>query len=150
MQDIRQIIVPVDFHSNTDKLAEFAVGMANKLSAKVTFLHLIGEISYHSEIRPESVKLLDEEFRSHAQKMMSALLEKNKSACPGCTGRVEMGDAAEGVVTYAKDQNADLIIIGTHGARGIKKILLGSVAERVLKSAHCPTLIFNPYKGERG
>ena len=150
MQDIRQIIVPVDFHQHTDELVEFAIGIANKMDAKLTFLHLVGEIGYHSEIRPESVKLIDEEFRSHAEKKMGELLEKNRGICPGCTGMVVMGDAAEGVVNYAKDKNVDLIIIGTHGTRGIKKILLGSVAERVLKSAHCPTLVFNPYKGERG
>ena len=45
---------------------------------------------------------------------------------------------------------ADLIVLGTHGSRGIEKILLGSVAERVLKRAACPVLVVNPYRGEQG
>ena len=56
------------------------------------------------------------------------------------------GDTVYEIVAYAKNQKADLIVIGTHGTRGLEKILLGSVAERVLKRAHCPTLIINPYK----
>ncbi|MBV5318446.1 MAG: universal stress protein, partial [Desulfobulbaceae bacterium] len=55
-----------------------------------------------------------------------------------------------GIVEYAEKQATDLIIMATHGAKGIEKILLGSVAERVVKRASCPILLFNPYKGERG
>jgi coenzyme F420-reducing hydrogenase alpha subunit len=47
---------------------------------------------------------------------------------------------------YAKNQHADMVIIGTHGARGLEEILLGGVAERVLKRIHCPCLVMNPYR----
>jgi len=53
-------------------------------------------------------------------------------------------------VAFARDNAVDMIIMATHGAKGIEKILLGSVADRVLKRAHCPTLVFNPYRGEQG
>ena len=51
----------------------------------------------------------------------------------------------DSIVAYAKEKEADLIIIGTHGRKGIEKIMLGSVAERVIKHAPCPTLIYNPH-----
>ena len=60
------------------------------------------------------------------------------------------GDTVDAIIEYVEEKKIDLIIMGTHGAKGIEKILLGSVAERVLKRVSCPTLIFNPYKGERG
>ena len=63
---------------------------------------------------------------------------------------VQIGDPAKNIVQYSEDHPTDLIIIGTHGAKGIEKVLLGSVAERVLKRAGCPTLVYNPYRGERG
>jgi nucleotide-binding universal stress UspA family protein len=150
MQDIRHIIVPVDFHRHTDDLADFATGIAKKLDAKITFVHVVGNAEYHADMSPAAGKVVTEELCRYAEKKMSQLLEANKSACPGCSGTVMTGEAADSIVEFARENEADLIIMGTHGAQGIEKILLGSVAERVLKRAHCPTLIFNPYKGDRG
>ena len=81
---------------------------------------------------------------------MADFLEGLKAKCPGCEGVVLLADAADSIVALAEERKADLIIIGTHGAKGIEKVLLGSVAERVLKRAGCPTLVYNPYRGERG
>ena len=150
MQNIKQIVVPVDFHQHTDDLADFAIGIANKLEAKVTFVHVVEKMDLYSDDSTFSFAQIAEELRGYAQKKMTALLANNKGACPDCTGQVFLGDVADTVVEYAKDSNADMVIMGTHGAQGIEKIMLGSVAERVLKRVHCPILIFNPYKGERG
>ena len=62
----------------------------------------------------------------------------------------KVGPAGETIAKVAESGKYDLIVMGTHGARGIEKILLGSVAERVLKRAACPVLIVNPYRGEQG
>jgi nucleotide-binding universal stress UspA family protein len=59
---------------------------------------------------------------------------------------VVTGDPVDRITEIAKEKNSDLIIISTHGAKGLEKILLGSVAERVLKRAHCPVLVMNPFK----
>jgi nucleotide-binding universal stress UspA family protein len=150
MEDIRQVIVPVDFHQHTDDLAEFAISIANKLGAQLTCVHVVEKAEYYSDYTVASSSEIDAELRGYAEKKMSALLDKFKTSCPGCTGVVLAGDIADCIVEYAKDREIDLIVIGTHGAKGIEKIMLGSVAERVLKRAHCPTLVFNPYKGERG
>jgi nucleotide-binding universal stress UspA family protein len=148
MRDIQNIVVPIDFHQHTDRLVDFAIGIANKLEAKITFLYVGARVEYHSEFRPELAERIDTEIQSLAEKKMTALLKEAEIICPTCTGLVLAGNVADSVVEYAREHNIDLIIIGTHGARGIGKILLGSGAERVLKLAHCPTLIFNPYKGE--
>ena len=153
MPDIKQIIVPVDFHQHTDELAAFAIDIAKKLGAKPTFINVVENVATvagYSDIYPTSYLEIDEEIQGYAKKMMAALLEKNKSACPECAGLVLRGDVADGIVEYAEKQATDLIVMGTHGAKGIEKILLGSVAERVVKRASCPILLFNPYKGERG
>jgi nucleotide-binding universal stress UspA family protein len=81
---------------------------------------------------------------------MAALIEKSSKLCPDCKGVVLNGDVADTLVEYAKENDIDLIVMGTHGAQGIEKILLGSVAERVLNRSSCPVLVFNPYKGQGG
>lgn len=153
MQNIKQIIVPVDFHQHTEDLAEFAIGIANKLDAKPTFIHVatnIVEMATYTDVYPTSFEAVDKELLGFAQTKMNALVEKSKGACPGCAGQVLRGEAADAIVDYVNGIEDALLIMGTHGAKGIEKIMLGSVAERVLKRASCPILVFNPYKGERG
>ena len=150
MKEIRQVVVPVDFHQHTLDLAEFATNIANKLGGKVTFVHVIELIEYYQEIATASASDISADLKAKAESKMNELVTKCKPSTPDCSGIVLLGDIADTIVEFAQSQEADLIVIGTHGARGVEKILLGSVAERVLKRAHCPTLVFNPYKGERG
>lgn len=153
MKTIDKIIVPVDFHQHTNELADFAIGIATKLEASVLFVH-VASVAEHAlsllDHGPEAFKLLNEKINAHAEQRMAALLEKSKEVCPGCKGLVLNGDVADALIAYSMENSIDLIIMGTHGAQGIEKILLGSVAERVLKRSSCPVLVFNPYKGESG
>ena len=80
---------------------------------------------------------------------MKALVAKYKKDFTECEGKVIRGDTADSIIKYAADEQADLLIIGTHGRRGLEKMWLGSVAERVIKGAPCPPLTCNPYKGTR-
>jgi len=150
MKEIRQVVVPVDFHQHTSDLAEFATNIAGKLGGKVTFVHVIELIEYHQDLSIISANEVTGELKAQAEKKMNSLINTCEAASPGCTGKILLGDIADTIVEFAQASEADLIVIGTHGARGVEKILLGSVAERVLKRAHCPTLVYNPYKGERG
>ena len=63
-----------------------------------------------------------------------------------CTARVVLGDPAEEILNYAQAEGIDLIIIGTHGRKGLERIIFGSVAERVLKKSPVPVLTVNPYR----
>lgn len=144
MLEIRQIIVPVDFHQYTEELAEFAIDMATKLAAKITFFHVVENVVYYSDFIPTYLVLNDEETLTHAKMKMNALIENSKKTWLKCAGQVSVGDVVDTILEYTQNEGIDLIIMGTHGTRGIEKILLGSVAERVLKRATCPTLVFRP------
>ena len=150
MNDIQQVLIPVDFHRHSDELADFAVGVVNKLGARATFVHVVENVDVYVDYTPDFLTKVSQELRDHGERKMADFLEGIKAKCPGCGGVVLLGDAADKIVDLALERQADLIIMGTHGAKGIEKVLLGSVAERVLKRAGCPTLVFNPYHGERG
>ena len=153
MQNIEQIVVPVDFHQHTQDLAAFAVNIASKLGAKITFLHLsrhFAEVAQYAADFHSTMITVDEELYTYARNKMDALLASVKRDYPDCDGVVLRGEAADGIVDFVKDRSNCLIVMGTHGAKGIEKILLGSVADQVLKRAACPILMFNPYRGERG
>jgi nucleotide-binding universal stress UspA family protein len=59
--------------------------------------------------------------------------------------KVLMGDVGEKIVEYATDIEADLIVMGTHGYKGLEKIMFGSVADKVVRAANCPVTTINPY-----
>lgn len=147
MLKISKIIVPIDLDKHTGKLVDYALFMAKGLDAEVVFLHAVefivmGEMAlgnptyddYNTIRKDQAVKVLEDITRKAAGK------------CKACTSKVVIGDTVDEILDFTKHENGDLIIMGSHGKRGLEKILLGSVAERVLKNAHCPVLIMNPYR----
>lgn len=147
MEKVQNIIVSVDFYQHTQKLVDFSIDLANRLDGKITFIHVLEKVLPYYDYSPESYKAFDDKLIAHAENKMEVLVDKVKGTLPETEGIVLRGEVVDSIVTYAKDKKADLIIMGTHGSKGIEKILLGNVAERVLKRAPCPVLMFNPYKG---
>lgn len=147
MQEITQVVVPVDLEKHTQKLADYAIYLAQKLDAHISFVHVV---EYYSSgdmmLGSPSLELLNEERIERSKEVMENLVEDNKKNYSKIDGVVFKGDTVDTILKFADDKKADLLIIGTHGAKGLEKILLGSVAERVLKRVHCPTLMMNPYK----
>jgi len=146
MRDIRRIVVPVDFAYHTDELAEYAAYWAGELSAITLYIHVVEFYPGNSMLALPYIQQYEEKLLADVRTLMSNLLESNRERCRGCTGEVVIGDPVDKIVEFAKDQASDMIIMSTHGSKGLEKIMLGSVAERVLKRAHCPVLIMNPFK----
>ena len=85
-----------------------------------------------------------------AEQRMDSFLEEmsevmSQLGIKDITHKVLMGDVAEQIVDYATEIRADMIIMGTHGYKGLEKIMFGSVADKVVRSAICPVTTINPY-----
>ena len=147
MKEIKKIFVPVDLDKNTDQIAGYAAFVAKKLAAHLIFYHGV-EFLASSEMALGSFSY--EDYTSakidQSEKQLTELTEKIKAQGCSCESKVTVGDIVDEITGLAEKQGADMIIMGTHGKRGLEKILLGSVAERVLKGAHCPVLVVNPYR----
>lgn len=146
MKEINRIVVPVDFLEHTDKLIDYAVYMAEKLSAVPYFFHVVDFYTGTAILDTSYFQVCVEHLLADVKTKMSHLLEDMSERFPGCNGEVVTGEPVDKIIEFAQDKHADLIIISTHGAKGLERIMLGSVAERVLKRAHCPVLIMNPFK----
>jgi nucleotide-binding universal stress UspA family protein len=146
MRKINQIVVPVDFAYHSDRLVEYAAYVAEKFSAVVHFIHAVEFYLGNSMTALAYVQQYQEQLLADEKIRMAKLVEDNRARCQGCTGQVLVGDPVDEIVDFAKAQDADLIIMNTHGSKGLEKIMLGSVAEHVLKRAHCPVLIMNPFR----
>lgn len=151
MLDIRHILVPIDLQEHAEALAELALSMTHRLgAAQTTFLHVLPHLPDLSDYKLDSLGQLEESFRIHGEEQMNAFLATVKGRADNIDGVVVSGDTADAILDYAREHHIDLIVIATHGAQGIEKVLLGSVADRVIKSAPCPTLVFNPFNEARG
>lgn len=147
MLDIKKIVVPVDLNKNTQKLVDYALTIAKPFDAEVALFHAVefmtmGEMALGNPNYDD----MNTTHKNNAQKTLSEIVTKASTKCRKCTSEVVIGDIVDEILAYTKREDGNMIIIGTHGKRGFERILLGSVAERVLKNAHCPVLVMNPYK----
>jgi len=144
MQDITHIITPVDLEEHSNKLIEYSAYMANKLGSKLTIIHVVEP--FHTIVDIELGSSTIEKYTENRLQTAKDFLHKLAAPYPECTTEILQGVIVDTIIDFAKSKKAEMIIIGTHGTKGIEKLLLGSVAERVVKNAHCPTLVMNPFK----
>ena len=147
MVEINKVVIPVDFTSTMGKVVEYATSVADKFGAKVLFLYVVNDFKgYDMMLVHPSFAVMAKDLKTQSEERMSALVEDYQQLKGGASGSVMVGDAAEKIIAFAEEENADMIIIGTHGVKGLEKILMGSTAEKVVKKATCPVLTFNPFK----
>lgn len=137
----KRILVPVDGSETSNKAVVAALQMARENGGRVRLVHVLDELAYLSgyEIGGDLLKIA----RDYALKLLDDVLAMAKSAgVPADTKLVEAPGARIGevVADEARSWEADLIVTGTHGRRGVGRVLLGSGAEQVLRLAPVPVL----------
>ncbi|NTV12735.1 MAG: universal stress protein [Desulfobulbaceae bacterium] len=148
MRDFRKILVPVDFSENSPQLLRDAADLAEKFGASLAVVFVVQSFEDYSGFFVPHIPInqFEEElFRGATEKMAKFLAENLRPGIP-CEQKILQGDVAETLVNYATASDISLIVMGTHGYKGLEKVLFGSVAERVVKTAPCPVLTINPYK----
>jgi nucleotide-binding universal stress UspA family protein len=141
MTQFRRIVCPTDFSPTAAAAQRLAATLARQFGAELVLLHVLPHPHY--PLRgfgiAESYPHLQAELHTRAKERLA---EAAKAVGEGLSVRTEMrdGDAYEQALTFARETNADLIVIGTHGHTGLKHALLGSTAERIVRLAECPVL----------
>lgn len=145
MYAIRKILTAVDFSSQTDKVLDAAISMAVKFEAEVQIVFVVEEMSHYAWVAVPHISfdILEEEMGKSAETKLEKLVEEKLPAGLSCKTEVRKGIPAKEIVDCARKEGSSLIVMGTHGYRGMEKVLLGSVAEQVLQSAPCPVLVIN-------
>jgi len=148
MREIKKILLPIDFSGASIKILQYAIFVAEKYNAKI-FIVSVVEYPYTLSGLPSS-KLgseYEEQMIRIAEKKMASFLEDNRDEMPASfESSILSGHIAEEIISYAKKEYIDLIIIGTHGHKMLERMLFGSVAEKVHKLAPCPVLTINTYR----
>ncbi|MEJ5366604.1 MAG: universal stress protein, partial [Desulfosoma sp.] len=142
----KKILFPVDFSDVSARIVPVVREMAARFDASVHVLFVARVFEHLGSIYVPhpSIKTIQAELAEGAQRKLAEFLAQHFHGV-SVEGRVVSGDPAEEILKYASSQGIDLIIMGTHGRKGLERIVFGSVAERVVKGAAMPVLTVNPY-----
>ncbi len=139
--NIRHILVPTDFGASAARALDLALDFAVKLDAKVTVLHafMLPVTGYE-----QFLVWPFEEFERQAKQALDEAVVGAKARFPRVDGVLVDGVPWERIVAYAETHDVDLVVMGTHGRKGLAHALLGSVADKVVRLAPCPVLTVGP------
>ncbi|HVJ94100.1 MAG TPA: universal stress protein, partial [Labilithrix sp.] len=137
----KNILVPTDFSDTATEALDYAIDIAEKFGARVTVLHTF-EIPLVGLPDGALVPTADIAGRilNNAQQALDDTLEARQDRGVELKGVLKQGEPRETILAYAKDTGADLIVMGTHGRRGLAHLLLGSIAEYVVRTSPQPVL----------
>jgi nucleotide-binding universal stress UspA family protein len=143
---IQRILFPTDFSSHSATAAKYACELATKFASE---LHLLHTLEVHLAATPDFGMGFDlpryiQESRAAASKSLASVLDPQWSAGQRVVQVVVEGSPNVEIVRYARQEKIDLIVLATHGRTGVAHLLIGSVAESVVRTAPCPVLTVRP------
>jgi nucleotide-binding universal stress UspA family protein len=152
MIEIRSIVAPTDFSPHAEKAVRYACLLAERLGSTLHLLHVLSDVVPVVGPDPVLSPVLPPEFYTEAEEQAQARLDQKLDPSWGQPAAVETavrwGDAVEEIVAYARENQSDMIVIATHGRTGLRHVLMGSVAERIVREAPCAVLtIRDPDRG---
>jgi nucleotide-binding universal stress UspA family protein len=148
MAELRKVLCPVDLSPDAGSAASEAASLAEALGAELVLLHVMAETALAfgdpllapGEVSQFSVPVLGEDYYKEMDKRLTGLGDKLRTGGLNVSTLLLRGTPHEAIVHAADDAHADLIVMGTHGRSGLSHLLLGSVTERVVRTAKVPVM----------
>lgn len=141
---IKKILVPTDFSADASAALAYAQDFAKPNQAEILLVHVIEPIYYATPAdmyvsTPNLTAILDEQ-RAVAKEQLAQTVAQLKRQGIACRALLEVGSPAQAIVDLAQRRKAGLVIMATHGRTGLAHMVMGSVAEKVVRTATCPVL----------
>ena len=148
MVEIKKILFPIDLTENSSKILPYVLSASEKYNSTIYLLHVVHDLLKwgHLYIPHPSLDKFQKEALEGAKKAMDMVCEKELQSCPNFQRKVVSGDPAAEILKTIESEGIDLVIMGTHGRKGLEHTMFGSVAENVVKKSPVPILVINPYK----
>ena len=142
MMEIGKILCPTDFSNFSERALDHALALAKWYGAEVSALHVIPKVLMPPEAYPylSEPLLPDPQARERALEELGRFVHRAREIGVPTEVRLEEGDAVEEILKLVKELPAHLVVMGTHGRRGFERLVLGSVAEKVLRKSSCPVM----------
>ncbi len=140
MARFERILVATDFEDGARAALDVALDLGQRLDAQLTLLHVFTPPASTYAFYAEGLSWPIEELTAQAQKVMDEVVMRARASHSSIEGMVMGGIASESIVAFAESGRFDLIVMGTHGRRGLSRVLLGRVAEKVVRHSPTPVL----------
>jgi nucleotide-binding universal stress UspA family protein len=143
MIDLHRILVPTDFSKHSQNALTYAIAFAEKFQAELYLLHVVQDLAVFVPdmvtVAPPPAPAM-EQLTNAARQALDRVVRDHKLERFSLHREVREGAPFYEIVRFAQEATIDLIIMGTHGRGGLAHVLLGSVAEKVVRKAPCPVL----------
>jgi nucleotide-binding universal stress UspA family protein len=146
---INRILVPVDFSDCSLDGLNYAIAFADRVAAKLILFHAVQLAPYTSGGFAYDLSSLEEAAQKDAERQMRAFVRMAKFGRVKFETAIRTGVPVREIAAFAKEQDADLIITSTHGRTGFSHVLIGSVAENIVRHAPCSVLVVPSHPQER-
>ena len=150
MVEIKKILFPCDLTENSSKILPYVLLISEEYNSMIYLLHVVQDLHKWGKvyIPHPSMDAFQKEALEGAEKALHRVCEEELKSCPNFQKRIVSGDPATKILKTIESEGIDLVIMGTHGRKGLEHTIFGSVAENVVKRAPVPVMIVNPYRVE--
>ena len=151
MMDFKRIMFPVDFSEASEMVFPHALTLARKNDATLYLFHVVRDLAKIGLFYVPGLELsaLKVDVAAGADKMMEEFVQRQAGEFKDVRTTVDIvtiGDEAEEIVKFAKENDIDLVVMPTHGRKGLAHAFLGSVTERVIRTCPVPVMVINPFQ----
>ena len=147
MFKLTKILYPTDFSEASLEALRYAVSFARNCKAKLILMHVVNEKIFSEGLslaRVSAPEALEQEMAKEAGRQLNMLIPAEERKGLDCEMVTLSGMPFLEIIRYAKENDVDMIVIGTNGRSGMEHIIFGSTAEKVVRKAHCPVLSVKP------
>ena len=149
MVEIKKILFPIDFTENSSKILPFVLSMSEKYNSMIYLLHVVEDLSkwgVGSFVPHLPLDSFKKDAMEGAKKAMDQVCDQQLESCPNFQRMIVYGDPTLEILKTIESEGIDLVVMGTHGRKGLEHTIFGSVAENVVKRSGVPVLVINPHK----
>ena len=148
MVEIKKILFPCDLTENSSKILRYALSVSEKYESMIYLLYVAEDLLKWGGfyIPHPSLSEYQKELLKSAEKHMDKICEEQLESCPNFQRKIVSGDPALEILKAIESEGIDMVVMGTHGRKGLEHTIFGSVAENVVKKSPVPVLVVNPYK----
>jgi len=141
MEKVKNILIPTDGSDHSLRAAELGISLAKVLGAKIFTIYAIDPIILEELTKGIEEKAVEKELKEKGERYLNYIVKLAEKEGLTAEAILAKGEPHDQIVYYAKSKGVNMIVMGTLGRRGTKRILIGSVTERVIEYAPCPVLV---------
>jgi nucleotide-binding universal stress UspA family protein len=146
MHSFAKLLFPVDFTEASHQIVPYVRRIAEPFESQIHILFVARIMDYFSSVhvKSESIQRVENELLAGARRRLQEFIEQHFADRPGLVSHIASGDAGEEILRYVEAHGIELVFLGTHGRKGLDRIVFGSVANFVSRACPVPVFLVNP------